>query len=230
MKKKSDPAQSPIKLPCRHKFEKGAHSYSQTDLAFRCALCGDWAKRPHTRAEKKVLQKYTAEERKRTNQIHGTYWDFCKNFKDNNTGDWVADGFDLMQAIEEWADKVNKKKPERVLFGHCDDNSFTSSLIVFITGEDSAGGYWGTHAVVISQCDGEPPKEFFLYPGHARTVAKVLAEIGKRAKKKESKTPWPFKESTFEGGTKPCSKKRSKPSGPGSTTSRPRSPKKTGKS
>lgn len=221
------PKQREIEFPCRHKFKKGASGYTVSHLSFRCKLCAEMIERPITREETKILTVHKNEERKRTQFVNGPYWDFCKTFKtpgmSPGTSAFTLQGFDLMEAVEKWADKW----PDRVLITSCDDMSFTSSLMVFITGDEPNGGYWGTHCIVISQCDGQPPKEFFMYPGHSQGVLDVLNNIQKRHRRARGiRRPWPFKESKYE--VKQCSRKSGKRSGAGSTTSRRRSPKRSG--
>lgn len=194
-KKKSTAVQTEMAIEvCTHKFGKGASSYSKETLGFRCARCKQIVDRPMTPKEKKELVKHLREEKTRSQHIHGPYWDFNKRFKEQSAPyAFKQQGFDLMQDVEKWA----KKYPDRVFITSCDDTHFTSSMLVFITGDDPGGGYWGTNVVAISQCDGLPPKEFFLYPGHAQGVLDVLAALQKRVKK-PTPSRWPFKESRFE--------------------------------
>jgi len=88
---------------------------------------------------------------------------------------WKYEGYEFMSRVRKWA----KKYPNDVYICGIDDAHFASSDIVFILHRPSPKRIWGTTVIVITQCDGKPPKEFFMYPGHASGILETLQEIGK---------------------------------------------------
>lgn len=111
-----------------------------------------------------------------TEEMHRTWHSFQKEFKEN--GGWKYDDNDsLMDAICLWADKQD---PINFSFVSCDDSYHTSSdliLIHHIWTEEVTKHWWGTTVVFIAQCDGQPPAEFFLYPGHAKYLMNSLGKV-----------------------------------------------------
>lgn len=86
---------------------------------------------------------------------------------------WKYTGYDLMSRVERWA----KKYPKDVYISGIDDTHFASSDLVFILHRPSPRRIWGTTCVVITQLDGVPPKEFFMYPGHRQGIQEALARM-----------------------------------------------------
>ena len=105
--------------------------------------------------------------------IHTTYHDFTKHFKDNNK--FKYNGWDMMVKLEKWAQHF----PKDVALCRIDDSFHASSTLGLISHKDS-GEYWGTTVVVVTQCDGQNPCEFFLYPENARELIKGLAKVKTR--------------------------------------------------
>jgi len=87
---------------------------------------------------------------------------------------WKWSGYELMERIYKWA----KKYPEDVIICGIDDTHFASSDIVFVLHRIKRR-LWGTSCYVITQCDGIPPKEFFMYPGHREGIQEALAKMAR---------------------------------------------------
>ncbi len=104
--------------------------------------------------------------------LHKVWFDFCKRFK--NEDKYLFIGYELMQKVEKWA----KKYPKDVFISPCDDAVFASSLLVLIE-HRTKNEYMGTTVVVIPQCTGETPLEFFLYLTHRKQLIKILEKLGK---------------------------------------------------
>lgn len=99
--------------------------------------------------------------------------DFNRRFRcgRNNDG-WRWTGWDLIKRVEKWAEKY----PKDVYIAGCDDTYHTTSNIVLVL-HRTGRRLWGTTVYVLTQCDGLPPKEFFLYSGHAHDLERALRVI-----------------------------------------------------
>ena len=86
----------------------------------------------------------------------------------------------IMDVIEEFATKY----PDQVLISGCDDTYFSTSQLVLVTHE-ARDAFMGTTVLLITQCDEQPPAQFFLYPGHADGMADALGIIQARANAKK---------------------------------------------
>lgn len=173
----------------RHKFER--IGYRGYDFIMLSCKCGECAERKATKAETRKIRrevKEQEEESKRQNKIPHEFDRLFKSYKDGHSfkvGDrtvtpkvedgWRYKGHDFMARVRNWA----KKYPKDVLICGIDDNYFASSIIVFILHRPSPKKLWGTTAIVITQCDGIPPKEFFMYPGHRNGIQEALAQMAK---------------------------------------------------
>lgn len=104
--------------------------------------------------------------------------DFNRTFrgKQDKAGplEWLYQGADLQDRIHDWAEKW----PQDVAICGIDDSHFTSSDVVFIL-HRKGKKLWGTTVYVITQCDGQPPMEFFMYPGHARWMERALSVMNR---------------------------------------------------
>lgn len=135
--------------------------------------------------------------------IHKVFHEFCKKFykykrvritgllkkhkvfgnsKYHNVRDgWKYAGYKLMQEVEKFAEKY----PKDIEVVNIDDSCHASSSLVLIhhiptTGPDK-GKNWGTTAIVVTQCDGQPPCEFFMYPGHQKSFISALRKVQGKA-------------------------------------------------
>ena len=179
------------KKACAHVFGK-PNSVCGPNLGWRCAACGERVERPMTAAERRLWSAYRKQEAKDLKATHGPYHAFVKRFKDEDDN-WRLAGYEFMKASEKWAARY----PERVCCVPCDDTYFSSSLLVLITHEVPGRHWMGVTVVVISQCDGLPPKEFFLYPNHAEFLMQALKTMKPRMKLRKDRK-WPFGKSRYE--------------------------------
>ncbi len=106
--------------------------------------------------------------------IHDIFHDFEDNCWNTNLL-----GYELMNAVEAWAEKF-----PTVTIISCDDDFHMGSILVFIPHEDGKD-YWGTTVVFIPQ-NRDKPSRFFLYPGNAEEMLKVLRKIVKITKGKKA--------------------------------------------
>lgn len=77
-----------------------------------------------------------------------------------------------------------EKHPEEVICLGCDDTAHASSDLILVTHEADEK-FMGTTVLMFPQCDGRPPAEFFLYPGHLDALLEALQAIKKRTKEKK---------------------------------------------
>lgn len=158
---------------CQHDFKRYASTgglYMFTDnpeeappliVIDRCDHCRVEQKRPATEEEK-------AEDEKKAilgSQIHTQWHEVSRMMGDES-------GYPLLNIIDEIADKF----PDHVHVASVDDGHHCGSSIMFVE-HRSDEYYWGTSAVVVPQCTGEEPLQFFMYPGHMQSVLQCLAEI-----------------------------------------------------
>ena len=141
--------------------------------------CGVSQERQATKAEQKIFKAQHKESNRRTSEMNNTYWEFRKKFKDNNNC-WIYEKYELIEKIEKWVEKQDR---EKVVFCSCDDSMFMSSdLLMFhhiwTDQKTKKKNCWGTSVVLLTQ-DGQPPTEFFLYPGHAQGLIDSLSKVWK---------------------------------------------------
>jgi hypothetical protein len=165
-------------------------------VCFNCRKCTTRYERAATAAEKRVFEKYRADDfpkkDKPENDVHRVYHEFCKKFyKFHKTGEseflgkmfpqgeskprWT--GYALDQRVEKWAEKY----PDDVRMVRVDDDYFSSSSLVLIE-HKTKKKYMGTTVVFIPQCAPDPIATFFLYPSHRRGLVEALAAIEGQAK------------------------------------------------
>jgi hypothetical protein len=105
--------------------------------------------------------------------------DFRRTFKVSNERDtgresWKYLGWELQEKIDKWAQKY----PEDVAITGIDDTSFTSSDVVMVL-HRVGKRVWGTTVYVVTQCDGQTPIEFFMYPNHRAQLQEALEAMSK---------------------------------------------------
>jgi hypothetical protein len=116
--------------------------------------------------------------KKKSATIHKVWHAFQRKFFENGDGHtWKWTGYDLTCKVEKWA----KRYPKDVFSGHIDDSHFCSSDIYFILHRDGKKNQ-GTTVVVLTQCDEQPPCEFFMYPIHVKGMIDILSKINKMPK------------------------------------------------
>ncbi len=175
--------------PCKHRFRFAWYSgrgrggrkikiLKKTLLSkaltfgFRCDKCGEQVERKATPKERALHDKRVAWPRKP--HVHTVWHEFQRRFKKNGHGEneYRLIGYDLMVSVEKWA----KKYPREVRCVGIDDSYFASSLLLLVEHRHSRG-YMGTTAVVIPQCTGDKPMEFFLYPNDRNSLIAALVNI-----------------------------------------------------
>ena len=174
----------------KHKFERiGSIGYDR--ILLRCK-CDERKERPATASESRRLRQDRKDGEAQLRRMNRIAWEFDRTFKtyqklpdvtiggkvyknNREANGWKWLGYELMSRVRKWA----KKYPEDVFICGIDDTYFSSSDIVFILHRPSPRKNWGTDVIVLTQCDGLPPKEFFMYPGHAAGIREALGKIGK---------------------------------------------------
>jgi len=136
--------------------------------------CGEHKERPATKQEAVNHKQWIKDMGKRSDAMHRVSHIFQRKFFEKGTGAWKWTGYSLMCKMEKWA----KKYPEDVFCAGIDDSHFCGSDIYFILHRDGKMN-WGTSVVVITQCDGQPPCQYFMYPGHLTGILDVLKKIDK---------------------------------------------------
>ncbi len=171
----------------RHRWTIQSWGPGET-VGLRCndEKCGAHRERNRTKAEANRFNEDQKKHNVEIKKMHGIGWEFAKKFerpynqkmKDPWRDCWKYHGYDLMTRIRRWA----KKHPKDVICLGCDDDYHASSDIFLILHRVKRR-LWGTSVVVVTQCDGIPPKKFFLYPGHAHGLAVALRTL-------ERHSPW----------------------------------------
>lgn len=161
----------------RHRFY--VSSWCGGNVTFRCR-CGEERERKMDREELRRFREHMYSPKPKDN-VHRVVHDFYHRFK-NKDETWKYRGYDFMERVERWA----KKYPGDVRVVGCDDGFFSSSCLVLIEGR-AENAYMGTTVIYIPQCTGEPPTEFFLYPGHRGGLIAALQEIGREAEPRQKR-------------------------------------------
>lgn len=136
-------------------------------VTLECTECGFYKEREATREEAKFLRPSFGF--KQATSVHKVAHEYDRRFKG-------LSGYELIVKVERWA----KKYPDDVRLVSVDDSHFAGSLLVLIEHRTKTQ-YMGTSAIIIPQCTGEAPIQFFLYPGHRRELMRALASIEKVA-------------------------------------------------
>lgn len=168
-------------------------------LSYVCQNCGIQWDSVATKREAASLRKYDDFHERRCISIHRLYHKFRDRFMREVPTEKVKRGKKTLQLYDEkWKyDGWEMMKRVRRLEGRpgweglhvlsCDDTYHASSSIVLIEHRDGRY-YWGTTVLVVTQCDGQPLKEFFLYGSHLEALLPVLLRIQKlhRATKEDA--------------------------------------------
>jgi len=169
-----------MKKECEHEFKPSAYSgsWKKGTIWEKCSKCGkENNERPMTKKELKKWVKMCKEQDRKCKEWNKLWHTFSNKL----SSPFKYKGYDLMERVERFA-----KKHPTVKIAHVDDSYFSSSYIAFFPHE-CKDEYWGTTALLIPQCSGEPATAFFLYPGHVDGLIKVLQEIQKNQKAKPRK-------------------------------------------
>ncbi len=117
--------------------------------------------------------------------VHHTWHELAALLPDGWQNETTQEGkAAIMKVVEDYA----TSHPDHVYLSGVDDTYFTSSDLVLVTHE-AEGRFMGTTVILVTQCDGQPPAQFFLYPGHADGLMQNLAHI----KVREAKQKVPMK-------------------------------------
>ena len=108
----------------------------------------------------------------RKSHVHTVWHEFSRRFKTKDGFKYKKKGYDLMVAVERW----QKRHLKDVRIVGVDDSYFASSYLVLVE-HKTARQYMGTTVVVVPQCTGEDPLEFFLYPSHRKGLIEALLGI-----------------------------------------------------
>lgn len=152
------------------KIKPPANPASPT-VNYRCSKCGKNFERNMEDDERRRFCQHDQATSARSAAMHKTFHAFRKKF--GGPGLWKWSGWDFMSRLEKY-----KKSPD-ITIHRCDDSVHASSNIVAIAHE-LPDYYWGTTFVVIPQCTGEPPTEFFFYGNHAKGFMDFLRDVVKK--------------------------------------------------
>lgn len=161
-----------MKLPGTQKTTRSVGLH----LGFRCKKCEERIERKATAGERKFYATFVMRLENKAPHTHTVWHDFVKCFKTkDNVYRWI--GYPLMERVEKWAEKY----PGDVRVVGIDDSFFSTSDLVLVEHRTDRT-YTGTTAVVIPQCSGEAPIEFFLYPRHRTGLLGALLSIARAAR------------------------------------------------
>jgi len=166
-------------------------SYSGKTFTFKCGSCEESHTVEMTKEEKKYF-KWWFKNEFFNSELHKTWHDFRKYFfkKTKNVveigdkkitcydySDWKWLGYELICKVRKYAER----HPE-IEIACCDDDYHMGSDLVLIPHRDPKGGprsgYWGTTVIFI--CQGtRTPTQFFLYPGHEKSLLDGLKAVKK---------------------------------------------------
>ena len=169
------------KRECKHRFKINGWQLGKGPRIWEhCSRCQESRERPATKAEAKRLWARHRESERRCKEWNRLCRKFMKKFgcSGDSSNPFKYKGYELMKRVERFA-----QKNPTIRIASVDDSYFSGSMIVFIPHECKEE-YWGTTAVLIPQCSGEPPTEFFLYPGHVRGLIEVLEGLDKQTRAK----------------------------------------------
>jgi len=157
----------------RHNFKVSA--YGNPIWEYRCK-CGEKQEHLPSANEKRSYDARRRREDRDGEIIHRVWHDFAKTFMEKESRVWKWTGWELLDRVDKWM----KKYPRDVFSSGIDDNHHTSSSVYFIL-HRVGKRLWGTTAVVVTQCDGQPPCGFFFYPSHMERMRDVFNEIIKKS-------------------------------------------------
>lgn len=151
-----------------HKW-KTEYTIGTKTIGLGCA-CGEKLERPTTKKEEKQIEAEQKRQQAESDTMHKANHDFVDTFKDD--GRWKYKSYDLMTRVRKWA----KKWPKDVIVCRIDDAVNANSDLVFIL-HRVGRRLWGTTCYTITQCDGQPPNEWFMYPSHRKGIQEALQKM-----------------------------------------------------
>lgn len=163
-------------------MKKHKHNWKMTwrcgsEISEKCE-CGDFQQRPASKSEMKRFAVQQKEQNRRRDEMFSSWRSFNKRFPNWKVPRSQEETL-IADEIDQW---VRDNKIENVEVLGCDDTHHTSSdLILFhhIWKDKGKKKCWGTTVLFFAQCDGQPPTEFFLYPGHTKGLIDSLQRVWK---------------------------------------------------
>lgn len=150
-----------------------------------CDRCCASRERTMTPAERKYHdERYGDTFCNKSSKEHNIHWlwhKFLRLMKDDK-GQWKwtpETAYKVMQKAERFARKHAK---DGICIVGCDDSHFTGSDLVIVHHKDQ-DKWMGLSVVVLSQCSGQPPAEFFLYPNHVDSLMAALRDAKREEKR-----------------------------------------------
>lgn len=142
-----------------------------------CETCGERIVRPCNENEVEFCKMELE-----GNETHRVWFDFrAKFWPFDNNEKWTQTGYNLMEAVREWAESY----PDDVRVVLCDDDAHATSLLVLIEHCCRVPGrehYMGTSVVFIPQCvTNLTPAVFFLYGRDREGLIHTLQAIRRKA-------------------------------------------------
>lgn len=156
----------------KHKHRFRIDSYNHKTIWMSCR-CGERKERPPYPAELRQMNHDEARHARESKEMHTPFWDFKKTFLKEGYH-WRWSGYPLMTRIRKWANRY----PKRVSILGIDDDAHASSNLVCIT-HRVGKRLWGVTFVTVTQCDGQKPVIFFMYPEHLKAAAKFLSQVNR---------------------------------------------------
>ena len=165
----------------KHTHRISLSSYSGVLATFRCysgnkfpLKCDLTIDHKLSSSEKQIFNRHNQASIASTQRMHALGHKFFRAFKNKDTPPtWKWTGYELADRIDKFAEKHKE-----IQITGCDDSYYSSSSIVFVPHYDAKlNYYWGTTVIIVTQNDGQPPCEFFLYPGHSKAFENLLHNI-----------------------------------------------------
>lgn len=150
----------------RHKWELS--SYGAGQLTYSCACKATKTRTPTN--EELVRYEYLGDLLMK--DLHGVYHEYKKAAATTADDD-----------LESLAETLSAKYPGMVDNVGVDDTHFTSSCIIVIH-HGTGDNYMGASCIMISQCSGQEPAEWFVYPGHAFHLADIMDKVAGNPRRK----------------------------------------------
>lgn len=159
----------------RHRWRA---SWTSNDLVGYSCACGERFSRKADAVERRRIR---AEQRSffrppRHANVHYVWhrMPFPKNFEELRDQD-------AKLAVGKKIAAFAKKHPKQIFVLGCDDSWHANSDLILVTHE-ARDKWMGISVVMIPQCDGRPPAEFFLYPCDLDPLVERLREFQRRAR------------------------------------------------
>lgn len=161
-----------------HIWQTFTHGGKPTAVTFRCNRegCKKEYKKVLHGAELEEYENWHKKKWEKSGEMHRLWHDFLRiSLADENDAfgpdKWKCEGYEMMGLMEDFAER----NPDAHCIGIDDSCHASSDMLLVPHYQDNM--LWGTSVVVATQCDGQKPTKFFLYPGHTKALIKALLEI-----------------------------------------------------